>query len=211
MEYGFLLGEAEEKQEESLRGRIVKEAWKMFREIGYEKTTMEAICKHINVTPAEMQFVFPKKENLLDTLGELFDQKYSELMVEMNPRLNQYHKLLYLNQELFDMIEKQIPPELLKFSYIQAANNEGQYLLDPQRLYYQLITQIFKEGQQEGEFKTGDSPQAMTGIYAELERGMIYNWCVSGMRLSLKENGRQLLPIYLKEFLVQENQTRLQA
>lgn len=201
LEYGFSLGVAEEKQEVSLRGRIVKEAWHLFWEKGFENVSIEEICKNTNVSPAEFQFVFPKKEDLLDTLGELFDQKYSELMVEMNPKLSHYEKLFYLNQELFDMIEEQIPSDLLKYSYIQAANQERQNILNPQRLYFQLITQIIEEGQEQGEFKTGDSPQTMASIYAELERGMIYNWCVSSMKFSLKENSRRLLPIYLKDFL----------
>ena len=34
-------------------------------------------------------------------MGDLFDQKYVDLMVSMNPRFSQYEKLVYLNQALF--------------------------------------------------------------------------------------------------------------
>ena len=170
-------------------------------EVGFEETTVEKICTNCGVTLDEFKSVFPNKNDLLDTLGELFDQKYSELMLEMNPHISHYDKLFYLNQELFSMIEEHVPPELLKFTYIQAANEGRHNILDPKRLYYQLITQIMREGQEVGEFKAEDSPQEMTEIYAELERGMIYNWCISGVKYSLKDNSRKLLPVYLKELV----------
>jgi hypothetical protein len=153
------------------------------------------------VSADEFHRVFEKKEDLLDTLGDFFDQKYAELMLEMNPRLNHYEQLLYLNRELFRLIETQVPFNLVVFLYTQDVEKKKKSLFNEERLYFKLITRILREGRKSGEFKNSDSVQSMAEIYASLERGMIYNWCVAGGVYSLTDNSQSLLPIYLKEFL----------
>lgn len=143
---------------------------------------------------------FSEKDGLQDTLGELFDQKYVDLMVSMNPRFTQYEKLVYLNQALFGLIEEQVPFNLVSYVYL-GADEEGQNMLDSSRFYYHLIPQLIEEGQKTGEFSKKDTPEDLADNYASLERGMIYDWCLKGGGYSLKEKGKQLLPIYLRSLL----------
>jgi AcrR family transcriptional regulator len=200
LEYGFLLGSERQMPEEGIRARIVKAAWKLFNEKGYEQTSVEDILSVTGMTQSEFNSEFACKECLLDTLSDLFDEKYSELMVEMNPRFSHYEKLLHLNRELFAMIEKEIPFDMVAVLYVK--NTEEKQLLNENRLYYKLILQIVTEGQKHGEFKSDISAEEMAGMYTSLERGMVYNWCVTDGKESLKETGRRLLPIYLKEILL---------
>ncbi len=200
LEYGFLLGSERQMPEESIRARIVKAAWKLFNEKGYEETSVEDILSVTDMTQIEFNSEFAAKECLLDTLSDLFDEKYSELMLEMNPRFSHYEKLLYLNRELFAMIEKEIPFDMVAVLYVK--NTEEKQLLNENRLYYKLILQIVTEGQKHGEFKSDISAEEMAGMYTSLERGMVYNWCVTDGKYSLEETGRRLLPIYLKEILL---------
>lgn len=120
----------------------------------------------------------------------------------MNPKLSHYEKLLYLNQELFAMIETQVPIRLLEHVYV-GMPKERQELLNKNRFYYQLITQLIKEGQQKGEFDRKESAEALADTYASLERGLIYDWCVKGGAGSLSAKGQKILSIYLKEAVAQ--------
>ena len=130
-------------------------------------------------------------------MGDLFDQKYVDLMVSMNPRFSQYEKLVYLNQALFELIEEQVPFDLVSHVYM-SRDQEGQNMLDNSRFYYHLIPQLIEEGQKNGEFSKEDSAENLADNYASLERGMIYDWCLKGGSYSLREKGKQLLPIYLQ-------------
>ena len=81
-------------------------------------------------------------------------------------------------------------------------NTEKKIMLDENRLYYRLILQIITDGRKHGEFKDTISAEDMAYTYESLERGMVYKWCVTGGKSSLSESRRQLLPIYLKQFLI---------
>ena len=142
LECGFLLGTMEE-QEESVRSRIVRAAWGIFAEKGYEDTSVTDIAERAKITEAEFYECFSEKDDLQNTLGDLFDQKYADLMVSMNPRFSQYEKLVYLNQALFGLIEEQVPFNLVSHIYM-STDQEGQNMLDSSRFYYHLIPQLIE-------------------------------------------------------------------
>ena len=199
LRYGFLLGTME-KQEESIRARIVRAAWSLFSEKGYAETSVEDILERAEASRDDFLENFSSKDDLQDTLGDLFDQKYAELMVSMNPRYSQYEKLVYLNQELFRLIEEQVPFDLIKHIYV-SGEKEGQNMLDGSRFYYHLIPRLMKEGQKAGEFNQEETADNLADTYASLERGLIYDWCVKGGTYSLREKSGKLLPIYLHSLL----------
>lgn len=200
LEYGFLLGRRAEPEPESERNRIIQAAWQLFQDKGYEATNVEDVIERAGVTAEVFYQNFAGKDELEDTLGDLFDRKYAQLMVQMNPRLNQYEKLLYLNRELFHMIETEVPFNLVKHLYV--GDDDGrQNLLNEDRLYYKLIPQIIEEGQNHGEFRNDESVEELAASYASLERGIIYDWCVKGGKDSLTKTSQKLLGVYLKDFL----------
>ena len=87
LECGFLLGTMEE-QEESVRSRIVRAAWSLFGEKGYKDTSVADIIERAKIKESEFYECFTEKDELQDTMGDLFDQKYADLMVSMNPRIS---------------------------------------------------------------------------------------------------------------------------
>ena len=129
LKYGFLLGLNTEKQPEGTRSRIVAAAWDLFREVGYENTEIEDVIKRADVSEGEFYECFTKKEDLEHTLGDLFDKKYSELMVTMSSRLSYYEKLIYLNKELFKLIENQVPFDLISHIYVSIPEKQKEILI----------------------------------------------------------------------------------
>lgn len=197
LKYGFLLGKQKTEITESTRTKIIQAAWTLFYEKGYDKTTVEEISHRAGVSEKEFRSYFQHKDELEHTLGELFDQKYEQLMVSMNPRLTQYEKLVYLNKELFALIEKQVPFELVSHIYM-SRSGEQKELLDSNRFYYKLIKQIISEGQKTGEFSSEETADTLAENYESLERGIIYDWCVRNGATSLIAKGQSIIPMYLK-------------
>ena len=180
--------------------QTVKVNWELFRRQGFSETTIDDVVKQARVSEEDFYDNFSAKEDLEDTLGDLFDQKYAELMLSMDPRLSHYEKLLYLNQELFGLIEEKVPFNLVSHLYV-GMDKDRQNLLNRNRFYYKLIPQIIEEGQKTGEFIQDDTSENLADNYASLERGMIYDWCIKGGNYNLKEKSRHLLPIYLKSLV----------
>lgn len=101
------------KNSRATRAKIVSAAWKLFYEQGYEDTTVEEIIEVSQTSKGSFYHYFDGKDALLSTLSSLFDEKYEELMETLDPEMNAMDQLLYLNSELFGMIENSISLDLL--------------------------------------------------------------------------------------------------
>lgn len=200
LELGFLLGTQKKAPKESDRSRIVRAAWQLFHEKGYDSTSVEDVMELAGVTSEIFHRYFQEKDDLEYTLGDLFDRKYADLMVQINPRLSRYETLLYLNRELFHLIETEVPLPLVKHLYMEDIDTKHN-LLNKKRFYYSLIPQIIEEGQDKGEFRRSENARELADNYFSLERGIIYDWCVKDGKDSLVHKGQRLLQIFLKELL----------
>lgn len=200
LEMGFLLGTQKEAPEESDRSRIVRAAWQLFHEKGYETTSIKDVVSRAGITLESFYKNFEKKDDLEYTLGDLFDRKYADLMVQINPRLSHYDTLLYLNRELFRMIETEVPFPLVKHLYMEDSDAKHN-LMNKKRFYYALIPQLIREGQEKGEFRSGEDAKELADNYFSLERGIIYDWCVKDGKDSLAKRGQRLMQIFLKELV----------
>ena len=101
------------KNTRNTRGRIISAAWKLFYEQGYEDTTVEDIVFESETSKGSFYHYFDGKDALLGTLAYVFDEKYEELKKTMSPDLDAMEKLVYLNHELFAMIDGGVSMDLL--------------------------------------------------------------------------------------------------
>ena len=122
---GFLLGHTAPQPSRSERELIIDAAWALFREKGYQQTTLEDILDRAQVTREAFLTHFASREALLHTLSDLFDRRYSELITEMDPALPAFRKLILINRELFAMIESRIPVDLLAYLYSEEMVDKG--------------------------------------------------------------------------------------
>ena len=101
------------KNTRNTKGRIISAAWKLFYEQGYEDTTVEDIVFESETSKGSFYHYFDGKDALLGTLAYVFDEKYEELRETMSPDLDAMEKLVYLNHELFAMIDGGVSMDLL--------------------------------------------------------------------------------------------------
>ena len=189
------------KAARNTKSRIVSAAWKLFYDQGYENTTVDDIIYESQTSKGSFYHYFNGKDALLSSLSILFDEKYEELMGTIEPSLSSYEKLLYLNRELFGMIENSVSLDLLARLYSsQLITRSEKHLLDRNRTYYRILRKIIGEGQQNGEFSSAFSVNEIEKAYALWERALIYDWCLCGGEYSLRKYASQLLPMFLSGF-----------
>ena len=125
------------RKRSSTKSRIVKAAWNLFYKKGYDKTTVEDIIALSKTSKGTFYHYFKGKDALLNSISDLFDSKYEDLQSKIDPDLSAYDTLLYLNRELFHMIETSIDVNLIAFLYSsQLVTKDHRSLLDEQRLYF---------------------------------------------------------------------------
>ena len=193
--------EVSKKKERNTKGKIIVAAWKLFYEQGYDDTTVEEIIAESGTSKGSFYHYFEGKDALLSSLSYLFDEKYEELMSEMNPDMNAVDKLIYLNSELFGMIENGISLELLARLFSTQLITKGEkHLLDRNRTYYRVIREIILDGQQKGEITKEFSVNEIVKAYAMLERALMYDWCICNGEYSLKRYSVQMMPMMMEQY-----------
>ena len=193
-------------QTRQTKGKIIAAAWQLFYDQGYENTTVDEIIAASGTSKGSFYHYFKGKDALLNTLAYLFDEKYEELIPTMDEKMSSYQKLLYLNNELFSMIENSISIDLLaRLLSSQLITRDEKSLLDRKRLYYRLLSRIILEGQQKNELRSDLSVSEIVKAYAICERAFMYDWCISGGEYSLRSYSQRLLPIFLSDFQLHES------
>ena len=187
------------KNSRNTKGKIVSAAWQLFYRQGYDDTTIDEIVEASGTSRGSFYHYFEGKDALLSSLSYLFDEKYEELMDTMDMSLSPIDKLIFLNRELFGMIENTVSVDLLSQLFSsQLITNGERHLLNTNRTYYKLLRQITIEGQEQGYFKENLSVNDITKAYAMFERGLMYDWCICNGDYSLCQYSATMLPLFLK-------------
>ncbi len=189
------------KTTRNTKGKIVSAAWKLFYEQGYDDTTIEEIVELSGTSKGSFYHYFEGKDALLSSLSYLFDEEYDRLITTFTADMTAWDKLLYLNHELFAMVENSISLDLLKRLYSSQLVTAGEkHLLDHNRTYYKLLRQIVSEGLANGEFRSDMTVNEMVKAYTLFERGILYDWCICDGNYALANYSQTLLPVLLGGF-----------
>ena len=189
------------KNSKNTKGKIVSAAWQLFYQQGYNDTTIDEIVELSGTSRGSFYHYFDGKDALLSSLSYLFDEKYEELMETMNESLSPIDKLVFLNQELFLMIENTVSVDLLcQLFATQLITTGERHLMDTNRTYYKLLRKITIEGYNQGLFKGELSINDITKAYAMFERGLMYDWCICNGNYSLCQYSATMMPLFLKSF-----------
>lgn len=113
------------KNTRNTKGRIIEAAWRLFYRQGYDDTTVEEIIEESGTSRGSFYPYFEGKDALLSTVSYLFDQKYEELSQTMDPDQDRFEQLMYLNRELFAMIENSVSLDLLARLYSSQLITRG--------------------------------------------------------------------------------------
>jgi hypothetical protein len=116
--------------------------------------------------------------------------------------MSSFDKLVYLNRELFFMIENTVPLDLLAGLYSSQLVTRGEkHLMDYNRVYYRLLRSIAAEGQAKGELRADVPSNEIVRSYALIERALVYDWCLSDGNYSLTQYAGQILPKFMSVYL----------
>ena len=189
------------KNTRNTKGRIISAAWKLFYEQGYEDTTVEDIVFESETSKGSFYHYFDGKDALLGTLAYVFDEKYEQLMETMAPEMDAMEKMIYLNHELFAMIDGGVSMDLLaRLLSTQLLTRGEKHLLDRNRTYFKLLRQIISEGQKNGQLRDDRTVNEILRAYALWERALLYDWCLAGGEYSLVAYTDSVTPMFLESY-----------
>lgn len=188
-------------EKKSVKSRIVSAAWQLFYEKGYNGTTVDEIIELSGTSKGSFYYYFNTKDELLNTLSMILDDYYDELEQKMDPQMNSFSKLLFLNYETHSMMEEKISIDLVASLYsTQLVAQGSRHLLDQNRKYYKLIMKIVEEGQKRGHIRSDVSAREITQYYSMCERALVSDWCLNKGEYSLGQKSKEYMPIMMEHF-----------
>ncbi len=194
------------KNSQNTKSKIISAAWRLFYDKGFDNTKVEDIVELSNTSKGSFYHYFEGKDSLLGTLSTLFDEKYEELLPNILEETDRFEVLMYLNHELFLMIENSISIELLsKLLSTQLFEKGERHLLDRSRMYFKLLLKIVKDGQAKGELRSDVSANEIVKAYALLERAFMYDWCLCSGEYSLATYAAPLMRAFLLNYRVKNS------
>ena len=189
------------KSGRNTKARIVAAAWKLFYEQGYDDTTVEDIIFESQTSKGSFYHYFEGKDALLGSLSMLFDEKYDELSGTMDDDMDAVEALLYLNRELFAMIDSSISLELLaRLLSSQLITRGERHLLDRNRTYFRLLHRIVRQGQERGQLRGDVTANEIVSAYAMFERALMYDWCLHNGAYALSKYAADTMPMLLEGY-----------
>ena len=188
-------------KKQSARNKIVTAAWKLFYEKGFQGTTVDDIIELSGTSKGTFYYYFKAKDELLDTLAVILDDFYEALDEKMDPEMNSFNKLLFLNYEAHRMMEERISIDLVTSLYAAQLNAQGEkQLLNHNRRYYRLVTRIVEEGQKRGEILDDAPATDIVRYFAMCERALVSDWCLNQGAYSLSEFSKRCMKIMLAHY-----------
>ena len=120
---------------------------------------------------------------------------------ELDESMTAQETLVFLNRELFMMIENQIPRELLsRLLSTQLLAQGEKHLMDRSRTYFKLLRRIVSRGREKGELCSTFSGTEIVNAYAMWERALMYDWCLGGGEYSLVSYTEKMTPLFISQF-----------
>ena len=120
------------------RGRIISAAWKLFYQQGYDNTTVEEIIAESGTSKGSFYHYFEGKDALLSSLSYLFDEKYEQLVAEMEPEMKR-HIARWKNIGSYDKWVSNVN------ALQHWMEQRPQYALDNLRSYFKLSQSYIDE------------------------------------------------------------------
>ena len=78
-----------------LENRIVETAYRMFKEKGYDRVTVQDICRELQITKPTFYSYIPSKDALLSTFYSRLEDDLNEQLIEMMAKDNYWEQILY--------------------------------------------------------------------------------------------------------------------
>ncbi|MBS6953283.1 MAG: TetR/AcrR family transcriptional regulator [Enterocloster asparagiformis] len=191
----------DEENEQRQRQQILNTAWQLFYQKGYQDTTMEDILQAARCSKGRFYYYFHAKAELLDSLYEIFDQKYIELYGLIDREAHAGERLLEINRYMFRFLSDEIGAELLTSLYVsQLSGTTGISFWGENRAVRKILASIVSRGQQLGQLTAKlDCDQIVTDIIEE-ERSLLISWCLAKGAYDLTETSIPKLARFYRSY-----------
>ena len=182
------------------REKLLKASLDLFNIHGFEHVSIEQITKACNVSKGTFYTHFPSKYDVILEKFKELDSFYGSVEKNIDRTLPASKKILLLYQEQMKYLTTVVGKDLLRTVYTAAMTNQVEqdhYLINPQRMIFQIMNSYIEEGIQLGEFRHDIEVNQIQAIIQRCMRANVYDWLIHNEDFNLAAEMAQFTAIVL--------------
>ncbi len=188
------------EQARNTKKKLITTSIDLFRKYGYEKVTIEQICKAADVTTGAFYHHLKNKAGVII-------EGYSEF----DAHLTEYAKINATNEglcidKIMQCVEVQseyvnsFGYEAITEVYKTQLSEESEFFLNKDRAIIKIINDLVIKAQNNDEIIKTIKADKLTSDIIIIARGVIYNWCQNKGKVDLADTTKRLLKNYMSVF-----------
>jgi AcrR family transcriptional regulator len=180
------------------RNIIFETAVELFSERGYDRVTVDDICDKAGVSKGTFYNHFKSKDQVIVEEFLKVDDFYLEILSRLKNKKSYIDKMVAFITQTLKYIDG-MGVDTIKVSY-QSQIGPGRAsspVASRQRALYQVVEQLVKEAQENGEARTDMSAASITNTLIRFVRGVIYDWCLQNGEFDLEKAGKDYIAVVM--------------
>ncbi len=191
---------ARKEQAQNTKKKLLETAITLFKKHGYEKVTIEQICREADVTTGAFYHHLKSKAGVIvEGYAEYDEFVKTKFDAILEQNLSCGDKVLHCI-DLQSQFALDLGVEAIIEIYKTQITEDQEFFLDKDRSIVSIINNIVKQAQELGEISKEANPESITDEILIVSRGVIYNWCQHKGNYDLKDVSRRVVSHFLEGY-----------
>ncbi|MBN2027647.1 MAG: TetR family transcriptional regulator [Actinobacteria bacterium] len=186
------------RKEQALKTRqlLMDTALGLFDNKGYEKVSINDICREAGVSTGAFYHHFKSKDQILIEEFMKTDEFYRELIAELADVDDYLEKLRRFTASTMEYIAGMGLARLKVTYHTQIGpDKKASFLGNERRALYSILESLYREGQGKGILRRDISSGELAHLSIHCFRGIIYDWCLANGSFDMVEAGEKMMDI----------------
>ncbi len=181
--------------------KLVQTAIELFAREGFDKVTVDDICKKVGVTKGAFYNHFKSKDEVILEEFKIMDEHYMKVEEKLATLEDPLDKLRVFHLEAIKLMAE-MGVTLMKVVYHSqiAPHMKHPYLDNRERALYRITRDIVREGQEKGYIPPDYPSDYLASILINAFRGQIYHWCLSNGEFDLVKQCSDMADLLIECF-----------
>lgn len=173
---------------------IIYEAFlELVKEVGFEKLTIEKICKKAKVSVGTFYHHYKTKNDIMEEVFQRGDEHFKESITDNHIEGKTASEQILHFFELFARFHAHNGIDFIKALY----NTRNKLFISSDRMMATILQQIVARGIEKNQLSDKVSPKEITRMLFTVARGVVFEWCIKDGAFSLDKVMKQYILILI--------------
>ena len=192
-------GRNKQRRGEVTQKHILETALKLFAQKGYDRVTVDEICKKSGTSKGSFYQHFSAKSDIFFMKFLEADDYYAKVMESLPEDMDVYEKISVFFHKALRFLNQKMGKDLMKVMYSSAlTSNEHSYFLNERRKLTHIFVYFSREILKSKQIEPAEHRiQEVLSILTQYMMGMIYHWCIRRDDRSLEDHSRHAIQVMI--------------